>query len=202
MSMTGVGFNPKYRKILIDGIHHVFNHFGGDPIIIEQIVRDIVETNSGSNFSVSVQTLDPTMIDPKSSTVTIRNAIKSPVNISQLRSGKTDSSICISFVQKSLSSITVKHLFKSNYYKIHINYDSSFNMMSYASGDFRNGDNYYKDKNHLCSLDDELLFTKIFMNKTNKDIQGLLPEYFIESAYDFTSDDFKYRVSMAEMFFI
>lgn len=59
-----------------------------------------------------------------------------------------------------------------------------------------------KDSTMIISEDDELFLMGLYFNKNHELIIEALPEVAIESAYDFTSDDFKSRLELVNMLLV
>lgn len=87
-------------------------------------------------------------------------------------------------LQKGISRITV--LFNDNFELSNIEYHST------------HGESFKKNHNNLLSFDEEALLFKLLTNN-NEDIKDLLPEYYIPSAYNFHSVEFKDRLNVYNM---
>lgn len=59
-----------------------------------------------------------------------------------------------------------------------------------------------KSKENFLPIEDELLLIEFLQYQYDDDIVGYVPEFYIPSAYDFNSDEFKIRISLAKMIMI
>lgn len=58
-----------------------------------------------------------------------------------------------------------------------------------------------KKSNCLSSLKDEILYFNLYISK-DEEIKELLPEFFVPSAYDFTTQDFSDRLNVLSMLIV
>lgn len=56
-----------------------------------------------------------------------------------------------------------------------------------------------KNKENILPIEDELLLIEFLQYQYNDDIVSYVPEFYIPSAYDFNSEDFKRRMVLIEM---
>lgn len=56
-----------------------------------------------------------------------------------------------------------------------------------------------RNKEHFLPVADELLLIEFLKYQYNSDIVAYVPEFYIPSAYDFNSDEFKRRIVLVEM---
>lgn len=59
-----------------------------------------------------------------------------------------------------------------------------------------------KDRNMIGSEADEFFLMGLYFNKNHEFMSEALPEVSVESAYDFTSDEFKSRLELVNMFLV
>lgn len=75
------------------------------------------------------------------------------------------------------------------------------NIQSYEIGNI-NEDNFRvsKTKENMMRLEDEFLLIEFLKYRHNPSVIEIVPEFFIPSAYNFNSEDFNQRISLARMF--
>lgn len=90
---------------------------------------------------------------------------------------------------------------------IRLIYDSEFKfigrdleeyVVSFRIADFKST-KLKKNKDMVCSEEEELFLMGLYFNKNNEMLTETLPEINIESAYDFNSDEFKDRLCLVKM---
>lgn len=59
-----------------------------------------------------------------------------------------------------------------------------------------------KDSKMICSENDEFFLMGLYFNKNHELMKEALPEMSVESAYDFTSDEFKSRLELVNMLLV
>lgn len=57
-----------------------------------------------------------------------------------------------------------------------------------------------RTKENMMSLEDEFLLIEFLKHRHNPSVIEIVPEFFIPSAYNFNSEDFNQRISLARMF--
>lgn len=86
-------------------------------------------------------------------------------------------------------------------------FDRHFNLVNYICNDLKydirtkkiEDNKISKNKISLCPPEDEVFLLNMKFNEENELIKETLPEIYVRSAYDFSSDDFKSRLELVEM---
>lgn len=103
---------------------------------------------------------------------------------------------CVEFESSS------KDMGKFSITKIKLKFDQNMTLSHYEYSYDRLRErlklNIKKEKNRLMGINDEIILWKLMQNQSD-DVKELIPEYYIPSAYDFNSIDFKDRMSVYDM---
>jgi hypothetical protein len=101
----------------------------------------------------------------------------------------------------NLFSVRFHHSFKQYHFSMDTIYNNSFKFIQmikiiYINGSLKREIREFKT---LMSIEEELIFLKFYMNRENDILKEVLPEFFIESVYDFNSDAFAANLELAKM---
>lgn len=104
-----------------------------------------------------------------------------------------------------LKTVNFKNDMKGKSFWIVYNHDFKVDVMLRSYLNFENGifkELNIKSKYYCESIESESYFLNLFLSGADTKLLGILPEYIIPSAYDFTSDEFSIRLKVAEMLLI
>jgi hypothetical protein len=115
----------------------------------------------------------------------------------------------LNFVNLQSSShlnITNEKTGKKYYLITTFQFDINSELHTIHSSEVSNGDeepfHFNRIKENMLSIDDETILIEFIKYRHNPSIIETVPEFYIPSAYDFNSEEFKSRISLAKMMMI
>lgn len=203
---------PKSK--IMDKMEQIINHFNLGSNLAIHLKDCLIErdTQFDDTFSLKFQS---TKIKKGFTESTLKlKSIQFPYKLHIGGQKSIDQSDCVIGFDSNqnvtwISFEIIFHVKGNNNHKCTVNmtFDKNFNLVKYICNDWiynirtkKIEDNKIsKNKTTLCPPEDEVFLLNMKFNEENELIKETLPEGYVRSAYDFSSDDFKSRLELIDM---
>lgn len=202
-----LGFPPSFTKSISLPADAAVSGF------FSETVKDIQGNTLGSFMLINVHPATPAPSIDSSSIIEVRFMVKVEfINPQDFLKNISKNSACtilldadfnfLNFQTESFYFLTNEKT-KTNYqlvtlFKFDINL-VPINIHSYEVTNDDDNFRFYRTKENMMSFEDELLLIEFLKYRHNLSVIEIVPEFFIPSAYDFNSEDFTQRISLARM---